>query len=137
MRALLLALLVAPAVQAQVIECPKFYPWQDTKLAEVPHQHKGAGFVSKAKLSGAGMYTGELNGQGELMGDGKKVKGGWDVEYGFGLEPKWLVCSYGSSGEIRWWEQIDPKATRCTLTMREGGRAPMDAKLTCTAPAAR
>lgn len=131
MRGLLLACLVAPSVQAQVIECPKFYPWQDTQLAEVPHQHKGQGFVAKAKLSGAGMYIGEVNGQGELMGDGKKVKGGWDTEYAFGPGPKWLVCSYGRSGDIRWWEQIDSKATRCTLKLREGGRDPMEVKLTC------
>jgi hypothetical protein len=134
--AALLLLILAPAAAAQVIECPKFYPWQDTELAEVPYQHKGKGFVAKTKLTGAGMYIGELNGQGELMGAGTKVRGGWDIEYGFGPEPKWLVCSYGSNGDIRWWEQIDSKMTRCTLKMREGGRDPMDAKLTCTAGSA-
>lgn len=130
-RALLLWVALAPAAQAQVIECPKFYPWQDTPVAEVPYQHKGQGFVAKAKLSGAGMYAGELNGRGELMGDSKKVKGGFDVDFGFGREPKWLVCSYGTSGDIRWWEQIDAKATRCTLKLREGGQDPMSASLAC------
>ena len=77
------------------------------------------------------MFTGEINGRGELMGDSKKVKGGFDVDFGFGAERKWLVCSYGSGGDIRWWEQIDVKATRCTLKLREGGRDPMSAALTC------
>lgn len=131
MRALLFACLLAPAVHAQVIECPKFYPWQDTPLAEVPYQHKGKGIVAKAKLSGAAMYTGEMGGQGELQGDGRKVKDGWDVDYGFGPEPKWLVCTYGKSGDVTWWEQIDSKVTRCSLKVREGGRDPMNVKLAC------
>jgi hypothetical protein len=127
----LLLLVLAPAALAQVIECPKFYPWQDTQLAEVPHQHKGAGFVSKATLSGAGMYTGELNGKGELMGDGKKVKGGWNVQHGFAPgEAKWLVCTYGK-GDVTWWERIDPRVTACTLEVREAGREPASVKATC------
>jgi uncharacterized protein YfiM (DUF2279 family) len=126
-----LACLLSPAVHAQVIECPKFYPWQDTKLAEVPYQHKGQGFVAKAKLAGAGMYTGEINGRGELMGDSSKVKGGWDVQHSFAAgETKWLVCSYGR-GDITWWEHIDARATRCTLKLRQGGRDPISATLTC------
>lgn len=131
MRALLFACLIAPVAHAQTIECPKFYPWQDTPLTEVPYQHKGKGVVAKAALSGAGMYTGELGGRGELQGDGKKVKGGWDTEFGFGTEPRWLVCRYGKSGDIAWWEQIDSKATRCTLRQRDASRDPMDVKLTC------
>jgi hypothetical protein len=130
-RALLLCLFLAPAAQAQVIECPKFYPWQDAPLAETPHEHKGKGFVAKARLTGAGMYAGELNGRGELQGDRQKVKGGWDIRHGFAAgDPKWLVCSYGGGG-IAWWEQLDPKVRSCTLQTREGGRDPMDARATC------
>jgi hypothetical protein len=132
MRALALAFLfAAPGALAQVIECPKFYPWQDTPMSETPYQHKGKGFVAKAKLAGAGMFTGEANGREELVGDGRKVKGGWDVRHGFaGGETKWLVCSYGN-GDITWWEQLDPKITSCTLQTRERGRDPMDVKATC------
>jgi hypothetical protein len=131
MRALLIACFITPTVWAQTVECPKFYPSEDTSLAEVPYQHKGKGIVAKGKLTGAGMYIGEPGGQGELRGDDRQVKGGWDINYGFGTEPKWLVCSYGRNGDVTWWEQIDSKATRCTLKIREGGRDPVDAKLTC------
>jgi hypothetical protein len=131
MRALLFACLIVSTAHAQTVECPKFYPSQDTSLAEVPYQHKGKGIVSKAKLSGASMYIGELGGPGELRGDDRQVKGGWDVNYGFGREPKWLVCSYGRNGDVMWWEPIDSKATHCTLKIREGGRDPMDVTLTC------
>lgn len=131
MRALVLAALVAPAVQAQVVECPKFYPWQDTPLAEVPYQHRGQGFVAKSVLRGASMYTGEINGKEELVGDPRKMKGGREVAYGFEPgESKWLVCSYGD-GSVTWWERMDPKATSCLVRTRDGGRDPTDVKATC------
>lgn len=103
MRALLLAaLLVVPVVHGQVIECPNAYPGKPA-----------------ARLIGAGMYTGERGGNGELIGDRRAVKGGWEAAFGFGPEPKWLVCYYGS-GEIQSWQQVDSKVTRCTLKVREG-----------------
>jgi nitric oxide synthase oxygenase domain/subunit len=75
MRTALFSLLfVVPIVQSQVVECPKFYPWPDTQVAEVPYQHKGTGFIAKAKLAGAGMYTGELNGKGEMQGSVGKLR---------------------------------------------------------------
>lgn len=130
--ALLLLLALAPAARAQVIECPKFYPWEDTPLAEVPHQHKGKGFVAKSALRGAGMYGGELRGQGELQGDAQKVRGGWDVRHGFAPgDQKWLVCTYGG-GDVTWWEQIDPKVTSCIVKTRGSGRDPLDVKATCS-----
>ena len=132
MRAFALAVLLAPTVHAQVVECPKFYPWQDTPLAEVPYRHAGKGVVARAQLSGASMYVGDWNGRGELVGDGKKVRGGRDTRYGF--EPgdvKWLVCTYGRDGSVTWWEQMDPKATSCVVRLREGGRDPMEANATC------
>jgi hypothetical protein len=132
MKSLLLAsILLASSAGAQVIECPKFYPWQDTPMTEVPFRHTGKGFVAKAKLSGAGMFTGEANGQEELIGDRTKVKNGWDVQHGFaGGEAKWLVCSYGS-GEITWWEQIGSRVTSCKIEARKAGRDPMSVKATC------
>jgi hypothetical protein len=130
-RALVLAALVAPAVQAHVVECPKFYPWQDTPLAEVPYRHKGQGFVARSVLRGAVMYTGEINGKAELVGDARKMKDGREVAYGFEPgESKWLVCSYGD-GSVTWWEQMDPKATSCLVRTRDGGRDPMGVKATC------
>jgi hypothetical protein len=130
-RLILVTLLLGSGVQAQIIECPKFYPWEDTPLAEVPHQHKGKGFIAKARLEGASMYTGAINGHGELQGDRNKVKGGWDVRYGFeSADTRWLVCSYGG-GDITWWEQLDSKTTSCKLEIREMGRDPKGVKLTC------
>jgi hypothetical protein len=130
-RALLLWAALAPAAHAQVVECPKFYPWQDTPLAEVPYQHRGQGFVAKSVLRGAVMYTGEINGKAALVGEPHKVKGGQDVRHGFEPgERKWLVCSYGD-GSVTWWEQMDPKATSCVVQMRDGGRDPMNVKATC------
>lgn len=124
--------LVISRANAQAVECPTFYPWQDTPIAEVPYQHKGKGFIAKAELSGAGMYTGELNGRGELMGDRRNVKGGMDVHFNFPLpESRWLVCSYGNAGDITWWEQLETKARQCKLEIREKGRDPMRATLTC------
>jgi hypothetical protein len=133
MRRLLTAFLaLSSTASAQTIECPKFYPWQDTPIAEVPHQHKGKGFVARAKLNGAGLFTGEMNGQGEMIGDRRKVKGGINVHYGFAPpETKWFVCSYGSAGDITWWEQLDRKATSCNLEIRESGRDPMSARIRC------
>jgi hypothetical protein len=79
---LLILLAVAPAVRAQVVECPKFYPWQDTVLAEVPYGHKGKGMVTKERLTGAGLTVGEFNGGGDMQGLRKNVKGGHEVDYG-------------------------------------------------------
>lgn len=125
------SLLLSTAAQAQVVECPKFYPWQDTQLAEVPYQHNGKGIVKKRALSGASGFIGEFNNAGELQGDIRKVKGGLDV--GLPSETKWLVCWYGKTGDISWWEELKlgSKVTSCTLQIREGGKDPMDAKMTC------
>jgi hypothetical protein len=133
MKALVFALLAVSTstTRAQVTECPRFYPWQDTRLAEVPPQHKGTGVLTKSRLASAAMYAGELGGQAELQGDRQKVKGGWDVLYGFARgDARWLVCSYGA--QITWWEQMDPKATSCKLEVRDGGRNPASAKVSCT-----
>lgn len=129
---MLLCAALAPVVHAEVIECPKFYPWQDTPIAEVPYRHKGQGFLAKSKLLSASMFTGEIDGKAELVGEQHKVKGGWDVHHGFTKgESKWLVCFYGERGTVAWWEQIDPKVTRCVVQTRDGGRDPMDARATC------
>lgn len=75
MKKLLLACLIsAPAIQAQVIECPKFYPWQDTPLSEVPYGHKGMGMVAKGRLTGGSMYRGDPKDRSDVMGEYKKVK---------------------------------------------------------------
>lgn len=130
MRTLLVFLMLAPAAHAQVIECPKFYPWQDTPISEVPYQHKGQGMLAKTKLSGAGVFTGDMGGNAELIGDRRQVRGGWDARFDFGPgERKWLVCAYGSS--IAWWEQLDEKVVTCTVQERQSGRDPMSVKATC------
>jgi hypothetical protein len=128
---LVVFLLVSGAARAEVVECPKFYPWQDTPLTEIPFQHKGKGIVAKARLSGAGMYVGDFNGEGELQGVRKSFQGGYEVEFGGGARRKWLVCSYGTSGDIRWWEQLDNKSVTCKLAVREKGADPISAKMVC------
>jgi hypothetical protein len=128
---LLILLAVAPAVRAQVVECPKFYPWQDTVLAEVPYGHKGKGMVTKERLTGAGLTVGEFNGGGDMQGLRKNVKGGHEVDYGTIDGPKWLVCAYGP-GNVTWWEQLDSKKAACRLQVRERNtKGMMDATLTC------
>lgn len=132
MNKLILAFLMLPAaIQAQVVECPKFYPWQDTPLSEVPYQHKGKGIVKKRELTGASGFDGELNGAAELQGIRKNVKGGYDVELPGAT--KWLVCWYGERGDISWWEQLDSsKTTRCVLRVRsKNSEGMMDATMTC------
>lgn len=124
-------LIVGPAAQAQVIECPKFYPWQDTPLTEVPYRHKGKGIVARRPLSDASAFAGEFNGASELQGVRKDVKGGYDVQLP-GVT-KWFVCYYGEGRDISWWEQIDDsKITRCTLRVRnKNSEGMMDATMTC------
>ena len=54
-------LILAPAAQAQEVSCPKFYPWQDTVLTEVPYRHNGKGVVPKQELSGASAMGSPFN----------------------------------------------------------------------------
>jgi hypothetical protein len=129
---LLVGLLASSTAQAQVAECPKFYPWQDTVLAEVPYQHKGKGVVAKQRLAGAGAFWGDFNDTAEIHGGPeKRVKGGTDTE--MPANTRWLVCWYGPGRSISWWEELkaDGKASRCTLQVRDGGRDPMDIKMVC------
>lgn len=100
-------------------------------LAEVPFKHQGKGLVSKAELSGAGVYLGAFNGDMQLAPSTvKQVQGGTDSYF---LPAAWLVCDYG--GGISWWEQLqlDPhSATSCILQSRKKvGRSPMDISLIC------
>lgn len=128
---LLFLLALAPHVHGQQIECPKFYPSEDTVLTEVPYRHQGKGLVAKARLRGASTFLGEFNGRTELRGLRKDVKGGFDVHHGFSPgDPKWLVCTYGA-GDISWWEQLDSKFTNCRLSVRESGDNPLDIRMTC------
>lgn len=91
------------------------------------------GRVKKSKLSGASMYVGEWSGKGELIGDSAEVAGGNDIRFGFQPgDEKWLVCTYGSAGEIQWWERGDRGATSCTLQIR--GRDPVTARFLCDTP---
>lgn len=130
-----LLLLMVP-VQAQEIECPKFYPSEDTVLAEVPYRHRGTGVISKADLSGAsGMgsppsFKPPIEFRGGLV---KKVKGGTEIE--MPLDTKWFVCYYGIGTTIAWWEELkhDPdKVETCTLKIRNKiGNTPMAIRFVC------
>lgn len=130
---LFLCLIFGPAAHAQVIECPKFYPWQDTVLSEVPEGHKGKGLVLKGRLAGAGMSEGEFNGGAisVIHGLRKDTKGGWEVDFPGFRGPKWFVCYY-EPGNISWWEQLDNKEADCKLkVVKKNSEGMMDATLTC------
>lgn len=122
------------AAQAQEISCPKFYPFEDTALAEVPYQHSGKGILKKQELSGANWMGGDFNDTfGEMAGKRDKVKGGVDVPVpGFA---KWFVCWYGGGQAVAWWEALKPdahKSGNCKIQIRDKiGRDPMDIKLVC------
>lgn len=133
MRKILLAcLLPAAAVQAQVVECPKYYPWKDTVLSEVPSQHKGKGMVAQQPLTGAGLNVGEFNGGGDIQGLRKDFKGGYEVHFGMWPGPKWLVCTYGPNNATSWWEQLGNKEADCKLrVVKKNAQGVMDATLTC------
>src|SRR3569832_1796253 len=99
---ILFAFVSVTNADAQVVECPKFYPWQDTLVNEVPYQHNGKGVVKKKELSKASGFGGEFNEVNELQGIRKEVKDGYDVH--LPLITKWLVCSYGDN--VQWWEEL-------------------------------
>jgi hypothetical protein len=135
MKILLIAacLIFSTHVHAQVHECPKFYPWQDTVLAEVPYQHHGKGLVKKRQLSGASVMIDEFNKPGELHGgERKQVKGGVDIDYPANIT--WFVCYYGEGSDISWWEELKlnhSKVQGCTVQIRDDHRNPKDIKLVC------
>lgn len=126
MKSLLLAALVlTPAAQAEMIECPAQYPAKETTLAG------STGRVQPARLSFAYMHIGKLHSEQLLQGpEGKKVKGGWDTAYDFmPNDSKWLVCTYGgtewsgldsiSPGPVQWWGKVKPQTASCLLKVRE------------------
>jgi hypothetical protein len=131
---LLLCLLFVAAAQAQDIACPKFYPSEDTVLAEVPYQHTGKGVIKKQELSGANWTGGDFNDTfGEMAGGTDKVKDGVDIAVP--TSAKWFVCWYGGGSAVAWWEELKldrSKAKKCKIEVRNKvGRDPMDAKLMC------
>ena len=134
MKAVILAcLIVAPVTHAQVIECPKFYPWQDTVLAEVPHGHQGKGLVRKGQLIDAVLNEGEFNQRsfGELQGGRKNLKNGWEVDYPSFPGQKWFICFY-EPGNVTWWEKLDTKPLSCKLkVVKKNSAGMMDAVLSC------
>lgn len=133
-RFLFFYLVFTSGAQAQEIPCPKFYPWDDTVLAEVPYQHNGKGVVAKQELSGANWMGGDFNDTfGEMAGGVEKVNGGVDISVP--KFAKWLVCWYGSGRAVAWWEALkldNSPAKSCKIQIRNKvGRDPMDARLVC------
>lgn len=135
MKRLLFILLCLPlAASATEVQCPKFYPWEDTLLAEVPYKHSGKGVVAREELSSASAMWGDFNTPAEYRGGPeRKVKGGFDVV----MPPttRWLVCWYGKGRTVSWWEELkhDPKRVKqCVLKIRDkSGSDPMDIRFTC------
>jgi hypothetical protein len=133
-RVLLVCLLLGPAAQAQEIACPKFYPYEDTVISDVPSQHSGKGVLKKQELSGASWMAGDFNDSfGEMVGQGDKVKGGVNVTVP--TFAKWFVCWYGGGRSVAWWEELKPGTTtagNCRIQIRKRiGRDPMDIRLVC------
>ena len=125
--------LCCAASDAHEIACPKFYPWEDTVLAEVPYRHSGKGVVKKQELSGAVWMGGDFNDTfGAMKAEVRRVPGGEDIP--MPKFAKWFVCTYGNG--VAWWEQLPSElaAADCTIQIRnKRGREPMDAKLVCKA----
>lgn len=127
--ALLLLVALAPHEHAQVVECPKFYPWEDTVLAEAPYRHQGKGVVAKGRLRGASLSR-RVQRPGGTAGHAQRREG--RIRRAVRVcdgESKWLVCTYG--GGIAWREQLDSKVTSCKLSVREAGTDPLDIKIAC------
>jgi hypothetical protein len=129
-------LILASTAQAQEIECPKFYPWEDTVLAEVPYRHNGKGVVARAELTGASAMGSPYNFKPPIEFQGgpvNKVRGGTEIE--MPLDTKWFVCYYGKGTAIAWWEELkhDPnKVKNCTMKIQNKvGRDPMDIRFVC------
>ena len=113
MRAVIALLMLATAASAQQVECPQRLPG-----IEAP----------KARLTGGGMYAGAEK-QYELIGDRVKVPGGYDVQYGFGVnEIRWLICAYDE--KYIWWRRMDLKTTDCRLRERKSAGGVI-VELTC------
>lgn len=122
---LLVSLVLSSTAHAQVIECPKLFPSNETAFSEVSLGKTGAARVQRGHLSHAYMYFGELYGEQFFTPPvSKKVKGVWDAKYTFSPEYKnWLVCTYGGDawggGTVERWERLDPKITSCLLKVRQ------------------
>lgn len=131
--ALFACLILTSAAQAQVVDCPKFYPSQDTVLSEVPYQHNGKGLVHKGRLSGAAMSEGEFNGDAMSIMHGLRTetKGGWEEDFPKFRGGKWLICYY-EPGNISWWEQLGDQPRACRLKVsKKNSEGVMEATLTC------
>ena len=129
---LLASVICVSAAQAQVVECPKFYPQADTVFSEVPPHHTGTGMVMRQPLSGALLNVGEFNGGGDIEGLRKDAKNGYEVKFGIWDGRKWLVCFYGPNNSVRWWEPLNEGEVECTLkVVKKNAQGAMDAVLTC------
>lgn len=122
---LLATLLLSSAVRAEVIECPKLFPSEETALPEAGLGKTGAARIQRGHLSHAYIHFGEMYAEPFFTPPpSKKVKGGWDAKYSFAPEYKnWLVCRYGGDvwggGTVERWQSLDPKLSSCLLKVRE------------------
>lgn len=103
MRGALVFLLVSPAADAQVAECPATYPAK-----------------ASARLVAGAIRAGPANDRAELAGgEQRDIRGGYDLRYNFPKnEPKWLACMYGKRGALEWFKAMDQSTTDCVLHVR-------------------
>jgi hypothetical protein len=130
-RLILLIAFVPPPAMAQVFECPKFYPNQDTVLSEVPYRHDGKGVIARGEITGGRWMGGEFNDTfGVMQGPAPKNVPGETISV-VPTFARWLVCDYTSG--VQWWEELKlAELKQCSLHVRDRTkRDPMDVKLVC------
>ena len=113
-------LLAFPASAAELrIECPARYPVEDVRLPESGKWDTGL-VLGQLPLGGAGMAVGPLAQRGELRGSEQRIKGGFQIRFGFNRkeEPpeKWFLCYYGAGGHVQLARRVADTTTACTLT---------------------
>lgn len=124
-RALLAALVFSSVAQAEVIECPQYYPAAATTLPSSASDSKGTVQLRRSHLSFARIYTGELYGEQMFTPPASnKVKGGWDATYDVDAQGgNWLICRYGGAewgtGVVDRWEKLKVTSKECVLQVRQ------------------
>lgn len=101
--------------------CPASYSQDGLQLTKIPKGWVGEVYDG-LELSAVSVVVGDqpLH-DGEIIPLSKKIKGMSINEYtGLGGFPKsrWLLCGYGSSVEVRLYQQLDNRIQRCVVYYR-------------------
>lgn len=130
----LLASLTANAAAVDVPQCP-------TELAAASIQVKSSqgwtGVVpTRLLLSGAGVVVGSpsIEPRAELRGDARQIsKQVTETAYpGLAAREAWLICSYGSGGELEQARRLPAAADRCVIRVSRSPYNDTAVALACT-----